>query len=195
MHFEKNLLYHIYNRGNNKQQIFFAPDNYIFFLQKMHLFIKPRCDILAWCLIPNHFHFLVHATENSITQTPNSNTPMQHLSDGIRLLLSSYTKAINVNQQRTGNLFQQKTKSKCLNDGSEFYGLIAFHYIHQNPLRAGLVKRMEDWEFSSFPDYLGTRKGSLCDMPLAARILGLDMKRFFEESYGMVNEENTRMIF
>ncbi|HYV93621.1 MAG TPA: hypothetical protein VE978_17735 [Chitinophagales bacterium] len=92
MHFEEGQLYHVYNRGNNKQTIFFSEEDYFSFLEKAHLYLKPRCDIFDWCFMPNHFHFLVHANHKSIIPTPNVNIPMQHLADGIRLTLSSYAK-------------------------------------------------------------------------------------------------------
>ena len=91
MQFEASNLYHIYNRGNNKQPIFFNRDNYLYFLTKVKRYIVPACDILAWCLMPNHFHFLIHAntdTEKIIKETP---LKINALTEGIRLLLSSYT--------------------------------------------------------------------------------------------------------
>ena len=62
--FPGNLL-HVYNRGNNKQQIFFNEDNYQFFTDKAKKQIAAVADVLAWCLMPNHFHFLLHANEHS----------------------------------------------------------------------------------------------------------------------------------
>lgn len=60
MQFEPNHIYHIYNRGNNSQKIFFTRDNYLFFLKKIKLYVLPYADILAWCLMPNHFHLMVY---------------------------------------------------------------------------------------------------------------------------------------
>ena len=60
MQFEPNHMYHIFNRGNNSQQIFFNRDNYLFFLKKIKLYIQPYADVLAWCLMPNHFHMMVY---------------------------------------------------------------------------------------------------------------------------------------
>ncbi len=90
----------------------------------------------------------------------------------------------------TGSLFQQKTKSVCVNVDSEYsYALTAFHYIHQNPIRAGLVNKMEDWEFSSFKDHLGLRAGKLCNIQLAASLLDLDVKHLYKESYKIIRED------
>jgi putative transposase len=99
------------------------------------------------------------------------------LSEGIRLLLSSYTKGINKQENRTGNLIQQKTKSKCVYDASNFdekgYAETCFYYIHQNPLRAGITHKIEDWYYSSYRDYAGLRNGTLCNQRLAKQILDL----------------------
>jgi len=60
MNFETGNLYHIYNQGNNRQKIFFSRENYLFFLNKIKTHILPHADIVAWCLLPNHFHLMVY---------------------------------------------------------------------------------------------------------------------------------------
>lgn len=62
-HFASENIYHIYNRGNDKQLIFFNRDNYLYFLKKLRKYIFPHCEILDYCLMPNHFHLLVYADE------------------------------------------------------------------------------------------------------------------------------------
>ncbi len=64
MNFEENKIYHIYNRGNNQQSIFFNPENYLFFLAKIKIELTPYCKILAYCLMPNHFHLMVYVPVN-----------------------------------------------------------------------------------------------------------------------------------
>ncbi len=59
MNFNEKEIYHIYNRGNNSQLIFFEKENYNHFLRLVKKFLLPNCEILAWCLMPNHFHFLI----------------------------------------------------------------------------------------------------------------------------------------
>ncbi|MFA5330111.1 MAG: hypothetical protein WC384_20120 [Prolixibacteraceae bacterium] len=63
MIFESGNLYHIYNQGNNRQRIFYLRDNYLFFLNKLKRHVLPYSDILAWCLMPNHFHLLVYVKQ------------------------------------------------------------------------------------------------------------------------------------
>src|SRR5438552_3812028 len=137
MDFQPENLYHIYNRGNNKEIIFFENRNYIFFLEKVKKHICKNSDLLAYCLMPNHFHLLVYTKAG-----------LEHfkLNNEIAILLRSYTRAINIQENRKGSLFQQKTKAKNV----QSYGTICFNYIHQNPYNSGLISKLEDWEFSSF---------------------------------------------
>lgn len=112
----------------------------------------------------------------------------QQFSQGIKQLLSSYTKGINKQEKRVGSLFQQKTKAICVTN-NKHHDTTAFHYIHQNPMKAGLVKRMEDWEFSSFKDYLGLRRESLCIIDLAKERLSINFDNLYEESSKVINFE------
>jgi putative transposase len=165
-------IYHFYNRGNNKQKIFFSEKNYLYFLKKCHQYLPPVSDVLAWCLMPNHFHFLLNVTSKGLTAVKSGNLLMPAISNGFRLLQSSYAKGINKEFNRSGNLFQQKTKARLTNDAKD-HSLAAFHYIHQNPKEAGLVKNPEEWAYSSFRDYAGLRKGSLCNREKAYEIFRL----------------------
>lgn len=187
-------IYHVYNRGNNKQQIFFSNENYLYFLKNIHKTIGTSCDILAWCLMPNHFHLLIHANQNTVQQIADGSFPRQQFSQQIKQLLSSYTKAINKERNFTGSLFQQKTKAVCVTDKDCNYSRTAFHYIHQNPIKANLVKKMEAWEYSSFLDYAGLRNGKLCNKDLAYTLLDLDEVNLYEESYKVIDDNIIKLI-
>lgn len=180
---EKDVVYHLYNRGNNSQIVFFNRENYIFFLQKVRKHLYPYCDILAYCLMPNHFHFMIHANSNSEKTKMHGDKSTNIFSENLRIMLSSYTRAINKQENRTGSLFQQNSKLKPIND--IFYGKISnpnnigydyfcFHYIHNNPVLAGLVKAKEDWEFSSYMDYSGLRNGNLINKEIALKTVSLE---------------------
>jgi putative transposase len=186
MIFEPANLYHIYNRGNNKNTIFFNRGNYLFFLKKVKELLCPCGSILAYCLMPNHFHFLVFTLENYRDNDLNK---------AIGILLRSYTRAINIQENRTGSLFQQSTKAKSLTDHANGYPDICFNYIHQNPLKAGLVNKMEDWEFSSFKDYLGLRNGSLPDYKMVEKFINYKRSTFYEDSYSSLDMEKVKNIF
>lgn len=193
MQFQKNTLFHIYNRGNNRQTIFFERENYVYFLFKIRNYLLPHCEILTYCLIPNHFHLLIYADERTIQTVKIGNKDVNVLSYGFQNLLSSYTKAINRKFNRTGSLFTQNTKAKALVPVPD--GSICFKYIHQNPLKANLVKDMKDWEFSSFQDYVGIRNGSLCNQTLAKQVLSFDKVQYFKTAYEMVLEDDAKRLF
>jgi len=206
MHFEEGYIYHIYNQGNNRQKIFFKEENYLFFLRKVRKYILPHCDILAWCLMPNHFHLmvLINKVEVPVTQFSPGALSMKprasleaipsvrSLNFSIGLMLRSYTNAINKQRKLSGSLFRKKTKAECINcpDGltpsfitvrgvtyfnneqpERQYPQVCFNYIHQNPVKAGLVTRPEEWEFSSAADYAGLRDGSLINREIARKYI------------------------
>ncbi len=185
MQFTEDSFYHIYNRGNDKQNIFFHERNYDFFLQKVEKYIAPNADLVAWCLMPNHFHFLVRANSSSIKIVKELPIPINALTEGIRLLLSSYTKGIQKQESMTGNLFQQKTKFKCVDE----YLPTVFHYIHQNALRAKLVNRLEDWKWSSLSEYLGRDSTQLCKKEIANKYVEVNWARLIEESYLVIPDD------
>jgi putative transposase len=175
-------IYHVFNRGNNRGVIFPRRANYYRFLEGIDRYVKTYCDILSWCLMPNHFHLLVHANEKSIPMIQDGSFERQQFSQGIKQLLSSYAKSINKQEDRTGSLFQQKTKCRQVSDPEMNYSLTAFHYIHQNPVTAGIVGQLQDWEFSSFREYLGCGKTELCNQQLAVQLLDIDLDRFYQDS-------------
>ncbi|MEP7128942.1 MAG: hypothetical protein ABI729_08745 [Chitinophagales bacterium] len=146
---------------------------------------------MAYTLMPNHFHFQIHANERTVRKKLVQGLERNEFGEGIRMLLSSYTQAINKQEGRTGSLFTQNTKSKCLNEPStnEERPFVCFHYIHQNAFKAGLVQRLEDWEFSSFRDYAGLRNGSLCNLNLGTQLLNLNKESFVKDSYEVMSPE------
>ncbi|MDF5715221.1 MAG: transposase [Rhizonema sp. NSF051] len=144
---QRGNFYHIYNRGNNRQEIFFERENYVYFLRliKEHLIVN-AVDIVAYCLMPNHYHFLVYLRDETI-------------SDAMKSLSLSYTKAINKRFNRSGVLFQGRFQSIYISQTDYLVNLS--RYIHLNPVKAGLVQQPEEWEFSSYLEYAGLRQGTL----------------------------------
>jgi len=186
-------IYHIYNRGNNKQTIFFSERNYFYFLRKCHQYLTPVSDVLAWCLLPNHFHFLINVSDNGLMPVKCGNIFMPAITNAFRLLQSSYAKGINKEYNRTGNLFQQKTRAKLTKD-VEDHSLSAFQYIHRNPVEAGVAARPEDWPYSSFRDYAGLRNGNLCNKIKAYELLKLDEIDLFQDSTILMTDEELGKI-
>ncbi len=139
MYFESGGMYHVYNQGNNRQTVFFNRNNYLYFLRKLRIQILPFADILAWCLMPNHFHLMIYVKQNEIPKTtldmtrrcllPEDFSPdatasrvrTVTLNASIGVLLSSYTRGINNQEKRTGSLFRKETNAICLNDTTGQY--------------------------------------------------------------------------
>jgi len=122
---------------------------------------------------------------------------IEPLNRNIATFLSSYTKAINNQEGKTGSLFQQRTKAKCLTDSYYIhYPFYCFHYIHQNPIKARLVKKMEDWKFSSFNEYLGKSKIDLCSIAKAFEIIDIpeNMDDFYALSYKEIPENMLKKL-
>ncbi|RZK57699.1 MAG: transposase [Pedobacter sp.] len=191
MEFIEDGLYHIYNRGNNKQQIFFTDENYLFFLKKVRSGLLPHCEILSYCLMPNHFHLIVLVKRIEDGR-------IRDLNSAIGILLRSYTRAVQKQENIKGSLFQQKTKAKKLvgnvNETITYLSVCA-HYIYQNPLKAGLVKNLNDWAYSSYLDYAGTRNGTLCNQELFYAFAGVDKEQFLIESETFVSDKLQKDLF
>lgn len=148
----KNSYHHLYNRGANKNVIFFENENYHYFLKRLN-FYKDRykIEILSYCLMPNHFHLFVKQETNQFS-----------ISNFISALLNSYVKSINKRYNRSGTLFESKTKSKIITD--EHYFIWIVKYILENPVKAKLVNKLIDWEFSNAKDLLKLRNGTLTNV-------------------------------
>jgi len=196
MYFVEGDLFHVYSRGNNSQRIFFNRKNYLFFIDKVKEFVLPYADILAWCLMPNHFHLMIEVMHEELPVVTHGVTwshpvsKTRTLNDSLGIMLRSYTRAINKQEKRTGALFQEGTKSICLNMHElspayfqtelgvvgnvsfpeQEYLNICYNYIHQNPVSSGLVKKPEDWEFSSYRDYFCNRDGSFVNIKNAIKL-------------------------
>jgi REP-associated tyrosine transposase len=189
-------LYHIYNQGNNKADIFLDRDDYLAFLKKVREHIKPNCNILSYCLMPNHFHFMVEAINNSAELIQLGNIEVSKLGNAFRLLLSQHTYYFNKKHSHSGSLFRQRTKAKCLSEpNNSNLPFICFQYIHQNPLKAKLINKLEDWEFSSFQDFCGIRNGSLVMQELAHSYVDSDRENFINESYLVMEENLTSSLY
>ena len=78
MQYETEYIYHICNQGNNRQHIFFRDGNYLFFIEKMREHLLPHCDILAWCLMPNHFHWMVRVNTLTIDVQDSDGVTSSH---------------------------------------------------------------------------------------------------------------------
>lgn len=142
--------YHIFNRGVNKENIFFEECNYPFFLDLMKKHIEPVADVFAYCLLENHFHLLVRikaeeeiSTEQIVPQTVNQN-PSACFSN----LFNAYAKTINKTYGRTGSLFQHPFHRVEVTDDAQFTAVV--RYIHLNPQKHGFIDDFRNWPYSSY---------------------------------------------
>jgi putative transposase len=145
LEFEPGNYYHVFNRGVNKEKIFFERENYVFFLRRMREYlICQDVDVIAYCLMPNHFHLIVCPLSDDF-------------SSRMALFGMSYVKAVNTRYKRVGPLFQSRFCAKWIGDNE--YLLHLSRYIHLNPALGKLVVYAEEWEFSSYRDYIGLGGG------------------------------------
>lgn len=140
--------YHVYNRGVADTPIFFQQRNWDFFLRRWRKYCLPKyADTIAYCLMPTHYHFLLYVK-------------IENFGDKVmQPFLVSYTKAINLQQGRSGHLFQGPFQGKLVD--TENYLSHLTRYIHLNPVEAGYVDSPADWNYSSYPEYAGLRDGTL----------------------------------
>lgn len=169
MHFKPNKLYHIHNLGINRQPIFFRNNHYPYFLKKIRTEWYPFADVIAYCLLPTQFHFIIQAKDTGCVhlKIQDQFVALQKLSQTIGHTLSSYTLAINKQMDRTGSLFNKKTKQTELNfSPSTPMNTCDLIYrikeIHCKPVATGLCNNEIDWEFSSAREYAGQCKYRTC---------------------------------
>lgn len=196
--------YHVYNRGVGKIDIFRDDQDFRFFLSRLeeNLFPgslpdgahqgiirkahtpyirkslpKDAFSLINYCLMPNHFHFLIRQ---------DTDLPISKL---LLKVCGGYSKYFNIKYDRVGSLFQDQFKAVWVDSDSYLVWLSA--YIHQNPKVAGLVTNVEDYNWSSYPDYIGIRQGNLIDKTL---IIGMfkdnpkAYKNFVEESLNKIQQ-------
>ena len=142
-------IYHVMMRGINHQNIFEEQEDYYQFLTTLDVMAQSyesdgtpvgRNYILyAYCLMSNHIHLLIREREDTIGMA-------------IKRIASSYVYYYNHKYSRDGHLFRERFKSEPVNDIAYFVTLL--RYIHQNPLKAGMVERVKDYEFSSWGEYI-----------------------------------------
>jgi len=161
--------YHIYNRGVNREAIFFEDSNYTFFLRRWRKYLIPFTDVIAYCLMPTHYHFLVRVKPKAEGSQPTktsevfetSEVSVPEISRAMQKFSISYTKAMNKRYERVGALFQGAYQAKLIN--SEGYLLQLCCYIHTNPVKDGLVVGLMDWPNTNYLEWIGERGGSLFD--------------------------------
>ncbi len=165
--FVNNHIYHVYNRGNEKRVVFLDQRDYQRFLKTIEYYQykgpKPKLStylrkkklqssnspkivkILAYCLMPNHFHLMLEQVEDN------------GLEEVIRKTCLSYAKYFNTRHKRVGSLFQGPFKAVLVESDEQLMHLS--RYIHLNPIASLMVKKIEDYQYSSYPEYTNQLAG------------------------------------
>lgn len=167
--FSQGNIYHIFNRGNNKENIFFCDQDYRAFLFRLALSMgfeikdikkekliflpysrmnitgtnKNNFKLHAFCLMPNHFHLLIEQCKDE---------PISKL---ISKICTSYAMYVNKKYDRLGHLFQDQFKAVLIKDNPQLMWVSA--YIHMNPVKDKIIKLPEQYEWSSYKDFIGER--------------------------------------
>ena len=196
MNFDPPHIYHVYNQGNNSKQIFSAHADYATFLQLFKSYCLSYCDVLAWCLLPNHFHFMLAANDRCDECIKQGNLVLDPLSNGFRKLLSSYAHDFNKRNNTSGSVFRPKTKAKDLSElqlvssftHSDYYAN-CFYYVHQNPFRHALVADLFNWKYSSFLFYAGLRSRDFSNKEMAMEICDYNPATFLTTVVNRIPDE------
>ena len=135
----ENSTYHIMLRGINQQQIFEEEEDYCKFLEILKYYQTVSAyKVYAYCLMGNHIHLLMEFCEEDIGQV-------------FKRIGAKYVYWYNIKYGRKGHLFQDRYKSEPVDDDAYF--LTVMRYIHQNPIKAGLCKKVDGYKYSSFQEY------------------------------------------
>jgi len=137
--------YHIIVRGNQRQNIFVEEADRREYLERLRKY-KEKCGFIlyAYVLMSNHVHLLVE-------------TPKEPISRIMQMINFTYTQYFNKKYGKVGHLFQGRYKSYLCDKDSYLLSLV--RYIHNNPVRAGLVKNAGAYEWSSHGEYLREKPG------------------------------------
>jgi REP element-mobilizing transposase RayT len=152
--FEAGNFYHVYNRSVDKKPMFKNDDNYRFFLKQYDHYLSVVADTYAYCLLGNHFHFLLRIPDVARGENQRENEAEAHkiVSHQFRKLFQSYAMAFNKQQDRTGTLFQTPFKRAIVDKETYFTQLV--YYIHANPQTHGLIDEFRNWKWSSYSTML-----------------------------------------
>ncbi len=147
-------VYHIYNRGINKEDIFREDLHYFKFLNLYQKYVEEIAQTYAWCLMGNHFHFLVKIRDEeqvlcALTISKKKKLLInKYLSQSFGNLFNAYSQSFNYQTKRTGSLLQTPFNRKKVTNEAYLASLI--FYIHNNPVKHGFSDTIQDYPWSSY---------------------------------------------
>jgi putative transposase len=156
-----NKVYHIINRGINGEDLFVNPKDYEIFIKKLIQFTEPVAVVYAYCLMPNHFHILLKIKPlkllpNRIKINGNDEDLPKKIMQPFSNFFNSYTRIFNLKYGRKDKLFSLPFKRIEIDKEGYFKYLI--FYIHRNPVHHKFIYRLQEWEYSSYWDYINKEK-------------------------------------
>ncbi|MEO6062273.1 MAG: hypothetical protein ABIQ99_10065 [Thermoflexales bacterium] len=152
---ESGNIYHVYNRGNNREDLFRSEDDFSLFMKLYAHHTDPIAVTYAFCLLPNHFHFLI-----AVREGPHRIEPSQAFSN----LCNAYARRSNFQRQRCGALFQRPFGRRMVTSPTDIERLIV--YIHRNPERHGLIHDYREWAYSSYHSISSPESSATTPSPL-----------------------------
>ncbi len=177
--------YHVYNRGNNGSKIFFDDANYSYFLQLYQKYISPVAKTYAWCLMRNHFHFLIYLKEekevnkSDFKYSTRSEVSAIDPSRQFSHLFNAYTQAVNKKYSRTGSLFEKPFERKRID--SEDYLRKLILYIHNNPVHHKITSTIKSYPWTSYPAFFGEEKILLAKQEVIDLFSDLENLKFYHQ--------------
>ncbi|MCU0351702.1 MAG: transposase [Flavobacterium sp.] len=153
--FEYDTFFHVYNRGNNKEDIFKEDKNYSYFLKLAKQHLLDVAEIYAYCLLKNHFHIVLRIKDRD--EIPEKYVDKIHIP--FSNLFNAYSKAMNKAYNRTGSLFQEHLKRNKIKDENYLINLIL--YVHLNPVKHKFCDDFRTYKFSSYLSYISDKPSSL----------------------------------
>jgi len=157
--------YHVFNRAVGDEKFFRYQGNYLFFIHRFEKYILPIADVYSYCLLPNHFHFLIRIKcINELTALPgfaklSADRIAYKLSKQFSNMFNSYSKSYNLMFGRKGTLFMRPFNRLIVKNDHYLTKLV--HYIHANPVQHGYCKSISEWYFSFYKKILYEIPGSL----------------------------------
>ena len=154
--FESEYFYHVFNHARGSDKLFESDWDYNNFLSLVKKYVLPVAEIYAYCLMPNHFHFLV---KNRIIDIPaafqkkDENSYFSHQWGNVQ---NTFSKKKNYRSGKRGGLFCQSINRNQI--GSEEYLQMCIAYVHNNPVKHGFAHSPEEWEYSSYKAIISHRK-------------------------------------
>ena len=204
--FSEGNIYHLYNRGNNKEILFRDEQDYRAFLFRLGLVLGfkkedlDKCEITkspksririsglksenfklhAFCLMPNHFHLLIEQCGD------------ESISKLMVKLCTSFSRYLNLKYKRVGYVFQDRFKAVHIETNPQL--MLISSYIHMNPIKDSLANKPEDYKWSSYNDFIVNRKNSIIFKDFLLDIFG-NKNNFVKENLALYNKKVSKGDF